>query len=162
MGIRPRGGFGAFPVGCIAGTRLWVVKRMPQVRDRIVYVVDDDDNVRESTVSLLKAAGLDARSFASGGEFLQNLDPSAGGCVLLDLHMPVLSGFQVLERLRRNGNRMPVVLFSGRADSATEEFARTHGAVALIPKPFSAIQLVETVRRQLSNDQAVIERQGPE
>jgi len=128
---------------------------MLQARDWTVYVVDDDDDVRESTIALLKTAGLNVRAHASGGEFLQNLDISSRGCILLDLHMPVLSGFQVLERLRKSGNRMPVILFSGRADSTTEEFARTHGAVALLPKPFAAVKLVETVRRLLSEDQAV-------
>jgi two-component system, LuxR family, response regulator FixJ len=122
---------------------------MPHSRNGIVYVVDDDDNVRESTIALLKAAGVAVRAYASGGEFLKNLDASASGCILLDLHMPVLSGFQVLEALRKIGNRMPVILFSGRADSTTDEIATQSGATVLLPKPFSPAQLIETVRRLL-------------
>jgi two-component system response regulator FixJ len=118
-------------------------------RNGIVYVVDDDDNVRESTIALLKAAGIAARAYASGGEFLPNLAASASGCILLDLHMPFLSGFQVLKALRKHGNRMPVILFSGRADSTTDEIAKQSGAAALLPKPFSPTQLIETVRRLL-------------
>jgi two-component system response regulator FixJ len=122
---------------------------MSYSRNGIVYVVDDDDNVRESTIALLKAAGIATRAYASGGEFLENLDASASGCILLDLHMPVLSGFQVLETLRKIGNKMPVILFSGRADKTTDEIAAKSGAAMLLPKPFSPAQLLESVWRLL-------------
>jgi two-component system response regulator FixJ len=119
----------------------------------VVYVVDDDEDVRESTIALLKAAGIGSRSYASGAAFLRNIDSSASGCILLDLHMPGLSGFQVMDSLRDRGNRMPVILFSGRADTATEKLAKQSGAVALLPKPIAHAQLIETVRRLLAENQ---------
>ena len=115
----------------------------------LVYVVDDDDHVRESTRALLGAVGIATRCHASGDAFLADFDASVGGCILLDLHMPVLSGFQVLEALRKIGNRMPVILFSGRADATTDEIAAKSGAAMLLPKPFSPAQLLETVWRLL-------------
>src|ERR1700722_7794941 len=107
----------------------------------VAYVIDDDDCVRDSTVALLKAAGIASRGYASGDAFLNDLDSSSRGCILLDLHMPVLSGFQVLDRLRAMRNKLPVILFSGRADPATEKLAKNSGAAALLPKPFSPAQL---------------------
>jgi FixJ family two-component response regulator len=127
---------------------------MPHSRSRIVYVVDDDNDVRESTIALLKAAGMAARAYASGDTFLKNLEAADRGCILLDLHMPGLSGFQVLESLRKSGNKMPVILFSGRADPTTDEIAMQSGAAAVLPKPFSPAQLIETVRHLLPDDQA--------
>jgi two-component system response regulator FixJ len=124
---------------------------MPQAR--FVYVVDDDEHVRDSTIALLMAARMGVRAYASGDAFLKNLDASASGCILLDVHMPGQSGLQVLESLRKTGNSMPVILFSGRADSTTEEFALQSGAAALLPKPISAALLVATVRRLLSAEQ---------
>jgi two-component system, LuxR family, response regulator FixJ len=118
----------------------------------IIYVVDDDAFVRESTMALLQAAGLSALAFESGGEFLNKLDSAGGGCILLDLHMPGLSGFQVLDTLNRNGNRKPVILFSGRVDSTTEEFAKASGAAALLPKPSPPGQLIALLRQLLSQD----------
>jgi two-component system response regulator FixJ len=119
---------------------------------QIVYIVDDDDHVRNSTVALLKAAGIANRAYESGGAFLSALDASAGGCVLLDLHMPNLSGFQILASMRERGSTLPVILFSGRADSVTEELAKQSGAVALLCKPIAPAQLVSRVREILAGN----------
>lgn len=123
---------------------------MPSLPSRIAYVVDDDANVRNSTVALLEAAGIASRAYASGDAFLEDLDSSASGCVLLDLHMPGLSGFQVLECMREKGRMLPVILFSGRTDLATEELAKASGAVALLCKPVFPAQLVGWVRQLLA------------
>jgi FixJ family two-component response regulator len=116
---------------------------------RFVYVVDDDDSVRASTIALLTAAGMRVRAYASGDALLKNLVPSDSGCILLDVHMPGQSGFQVLESLRKMGIGMPVILFSGRADSQTELLAMQSGAAALLPKPIAAALLVAAIRRLL-------------
>jgi two-component system, LuxR family, response regulator FixJ len=118
----------------------------------IVYVVDDDPSVRDSTAALLKAAGIANSAYESGEAFLTALHASASGCVLLDLHMPNLSGFQILTRMREIGSTLPVILFSGRADSATEELAKKSGAVALLGKPIAPAQLVARVRQALAEN----------
>jgi two-component system response regulator FixJ len=120
----------------------------------IAHIVDDDEHVRNSTIALLKAGGIPSRGHASGDAFLKDFDISTGGCILLDLHMPGLSGFQVLDNLREQGNRLPVVLFSGRTDSKTEELAIKLGAAALLPKPIAPMQLIRLVRQLLAEDRA--------
>jgi two-component system, LuxR family, response regulator FixJ len=120
----------------------------------LVYVVDDDDHVRESTRALLGAVGIATRCHASGDAFLADFDASVGGCILLDLHMPGLSGFQILDSLKQRRNGLPVVLFSGRADSVTERLAAETGVAALLPKPVDPAQLVGLVRRLLTEDRA--------
>ena len=117
-----------------------------------MYVVDDDVHVRNSTVALLKAAGIANSAHESGDAFLAAIDPSAGGCVLLDLHMPNQSGFQILASMRDSGSTLPVILFSGRADSVTEELAKQSGAVALLCKPIAPAQLVSRVREVLADN----------
>jgi FixJ family two-component response regulator len=112
-----------------------------------IYVVDDDDDARDSTLELLQSAGSSVRAFASGREFLENYDSSQAGCVIVDLQMPDISGFQVLDTLRALGNTVPVIIFTGRADPATKEFAERSGAVALLAKPVDHNELIELVQR---------------
>jgi two-component system, LuxR family, response regulator FixJ len=116
----------------------------------IAHIVDDDEFVRDSTIALLRAAGITCRAYASGDAFLRDRDPSAGGCVLLDLHMPGQSGFQVLKDMRKTGKTLPVILFSGRTDLATEELARKSGAAVLLSKPAAPAELVGWVRQLLA------------
>jgi len=113
-------------------------------------LIDDNDTVRDSTVVLLESAYIEAKAYASGRVFLKEFEPSAGCCIILDLHMPDISGFEVLDILRERGNTVPVVLFSGRADAITEERVRRSGAVALLTKPVAQDALVELIQRLLS------------
>jgi len=126
---------------------------MSRRREGFVYVVDDDDDVRESTIELLKSAGVDARGAASARCFLETFDSSAS-CIILDLHMPDISGFRTLEILRGRGNQVPVVLFSGRSDLASENFAKQSGARALLAKPFDQDVLIELVQHILAEADA--------
>jgi FixJ family two-component response regulator len=119
---------------------------MPLHDDRIVYIVDDDDDVRDSTQELLQCYGFMVQGFASGRDFLQKFDPAAGIGIILDLHMPDISGFQVLDALQARGNTVPVVLFSGRSDITTEEFAQRSGVTALLAKPIDAEKMIDLLR----------------
>lgn len=117
---------------------------MSQFADRFIYVVDDDDGVRESTIELMASAGIEARGFSSARDFLETFDAGAA-CILLDLHMPHLSGFSTLEILRRRGNTVPVVLFSGRSDAVSNYLASLSGVTAFLTKPVEHNQLIGLV-----------------
>jgi two-component system response regulator FixJ len=120
----------------------------------IVCLVDDDVAVLDSTSVLLRSAGLKVHAYASGREFLANFDEAATGCIILDLHMPGISGFQTLDSLRSRGNTVPVVIFSGRSDSGTEEYFRKSGAIALLTKPVDHDAMIGLVRSILSTHNA--------
>jgi two-component system response regulator FixJ len=118
---------------------------MPYRGGRVVYIVDDDEDVRDSTEILLQSDGFEVQGFATGGGFLEAFDPDAAICIILDLHMPGVSGFQVLDALKARGNTVPIILFSGRSDFTTEEFASQSGVVALLTKPVDAERMIELI-----------------
>jgi two-component system response regulator FixJ len=119
---------------------------MPLHGDHLVTIVDDDEDVRNSMQELLQCAGFDTRGYASGREFLKNFDPPAGICIILDLHMPDISGFGVLDALHARGNTIPIVLFSGRSDHTTEEFAQRSGVIALLTKPVEGDTIIDLIQ----------------
>jgi FixJ family two-component response regulator len=127
---------------------------MPLRRDWIVYIVDDDDDVRDSTVELLQCGELKVEGFASGRDFLQHFDPDAAICIILDLHMPDISGFQVLDALQARGNTVPVVLFSGRSDFTTVEFAHRSSVIAVLGKPIDVDRIINLIQNLLAEKAA--------
>lgn len=123
-------------------------------RDWIVYIVDDDDDVRDSTLELLQCVGFTVQGFASGRDFLQRYEPAIGLCIILDLHMPDISGFLVLDALQARGNTVPIVIFSGRSDHTTQEFAHRSGVIAVLGKPLDADRMIELIQDLLAKKTA--------
>ena len=109
----------------------------------IVHIVDDDEPVRDSLKALLEAFSFDVRDFSSCREFLDRYDGNPQGCLVLDLHMPVMSGLEFLERHRGDLHGMPVIMVSGRGDPATFARAKEAGVVAVLEKPFDEDQLID-------------------
>ena len=117
----------------------------------MIFIVDDDAPTRDSLRLLLGAEGLEAREFAAGRTFLEDERPADGDCVILDLTMPGMNGFEVLRELRRRGgDNLPVIIVTAHADSATRNRAAASGALAVLEKPYRASELLVLVRRALS------------
>ncbi|MBP5059755.1 response regulator, partial [Pseudomonas chlororaphis] len=89
---------------------------MTSAAQQLVYVVDDDPGMLDSTVWLLESVGLKAVPFTSGREFLEHCDPSLDACVLLDVRMPGMGGLNVQEELRQRDIHLPLIFVSGHAD----------------------------------------------
>lgn len=102
---------------------------------RRVYVVDDDDAVRDSLSRFLRIAGLEPRAFGSAAEFLDALPSLVPGCVVLDIHMPGLSGLDALQILHDRGSPLSVIMLTGSGDVAMAVRAMKNGAVEFIEKP---------------------------
>ncbi|MGB0955481.1 MAG: response regulator transcription factor [Panacagrimonas sp.] len=118
----------------------------------IVYVVDDEDAVRDSLQLLLQSAGFDTAGCASAYEFLATYDPSQSGCLVLDVRMPRMSGLELQQTLNRKGWMLPVIFISGHGDVPMAVEAMREGAFDFIQKPFSDAALLKRVRLALKQD----------
>lgn len=107
-----------------------------------VYIVDDDSMVRRALYFLLTSAGFAARSFASGEDFLAELDYLTPGCVLLDLRMPGTDGLDVMELMGSRTRRYPVVMITGHGEIDVAVRAMKMGATDFLEKPFTDDALI--------------------
>ena len=114
-----------------------------------VYIVDDDDAVRDSLKALLESLGFDVQEFNSARNFLDYGCSDATACLLLDLHMPVMSGIELLEHMNENGPRLPTIVITGRSDPFVKERALRSGARDFIDKPVSDEALLQAIGRAL-------------
>jgi FixJ family two-component response regulator len=120
----------------------------------LIHVVDDDESLRESLLDLLRAAGFEARGYASTGEFLLDPLPDRPGCVLLDVRMPGPSGLELQAALQRQGVALPVVFMTGHADVASSVRAMKAGAVDFLEKPLARETLFSALQQALARDAA--------
>lgn len=118
----------------------------------ILYVIDDDDAVRQSLEFLLKTAGVKVRSFESGKAFLDVLPEIRSGCVLTDVRMPEITGIDVLKRVKETNPDLPVIVITGHGDISLAVEAMKIGAVDFLEKPFDDDLLLASVRSALSQD----------
>lgn len=117
----------------------------------VIAIVDDDEVVRRSITRLVKSMSFHATDFASGEEFLGSLSQEIPDCMLLDLHMPGLSGLEVLEALRQRRINIPAIVITGNTRPDTRQRCLNAGAAAYLEKPLerdvvlNAIQTARTV-----------------
>lgn len=114
----------------------------------MIFILDDDAGVRDSLRLLLECEGLETREFASCREFL-DADGAEGDCLILDVHLPGMSGIELLETMRRRGDMLPVIVISGRIDAMTRNRARAAGALAVVEKPYQVDEVLDLVRRAM-------------
>jgi FixJ family two-component response regulator len=112
----------------------------------IVLVVDDDLAVRESLKFALELEGLAVRAFGSGRELLEHADLPHASCLVLDCKMPVMDGFEVLDRLADRQVRLPVILITSDATSVIRHRAATRGVQHVLEKPLSDSTLAENIQ----------------
>ena len=118
--------------------------------EQIVYVVDDDQGMLDSTVWLLESIGLRAIPFTSGQAFLDAELNSSHACVILDVRMPGMGGLNVQEALRSKGLDLPIIFVSGHADVPIVVRAFRAGAVDFIEKPYNEQLLLDSVQQALN------------
>ena len=111
----------------------------------LIAVVDDEASVRKALGRLLRAAGFESRLFASGHEFLEACRKEPPDCVVLDLHMPEMSGLEILRRMNGSGLFLPMVLITADDESGRCQRLLDEGAVAWLRKPLDGPQLIQRV-----------------
>jgi len=125
-------------------------RRLAEQKHEQIFIVDDDEAVADSLKSLLEGFGFHVRSYNSGADFLGDRRHRTAGCLILDQHMPGLSGLDVAACLQREGARAPIILISGRFDTNIKQRAASLGVTTVLEKPFAADQLVKLIRTALT------------
>ncbi|MEG3126067.1 response regulator transcription factor [Sphingomonas sp. GB1N7] len=133
----------AFPASCDLLQLTTCSDRIPSSAN--VYIVDDDSMVRRSLSFSLSTTAYSTRTFASGRDFLDDVDKLSPGCVLLDIRMPEIDGLAVLSELGIRINRFAVVAMTGHGDIETAVQAMKSGAKDFLEKPFTDAILIETL-----------------
>ncbi|MDH3647567.1 MAG: response regulator transcription factor [Gammaproteobacteria bacterium] len=118
-----------------------------------VFVVDDDEAVRDSLSLLMEAESLSVECFSSPIEFLERCPDDRPGCLLLDVRMPQMSGLELRDELQKRGSMMPIVFITGHGDVPMAVDAMKHGAIDFIQKPFRDEELLERVHQALERNQ---------
>ena len=114
-----------------------------------ICVVDDDEWVVDSLKLLLETFGFDVLSYTSGGEFFADARHRTAGCLVIDQHMPKIDGLDVVDRLQKEGIRVPTILLTGQLDKNIRRRAAHLGIASIVEKPFAADYLLELVRTAL-------------
>lgn len=115
-----------------------------------VFVVDDDQAMRNSLKWLIESVGVQVESFASADEFLVQYQSGRHGCLVLDVRMPGMSGLDLQEQLARQNINIPVVIITGHGDVPMAVRAMKSGAIDFIEKPFNDEVLLDAIRRALA------------
>jgi len=132
---------------CIRGSEDCIMEPEPTV-----YIIDDDEAVRNGLGMLAKSVGLKARTFADGGEFLDSYDPCEPGCLVLDVRMPGMSGLELKEKLAERRIELPVIFLTAHGDVSMGVKAMKTGAVDFIEKPANHQALLDSIQKAIQQD----------
>ena len=111
----------------------------------MIYVIDDDESVRKAFKRLLRSVNLDVETFSSAEEFLKSQKPNKNSCIIIDIRMPGLTGFDLQRKLNDQEIRIPVIVISASDDVQIREQARELGAVAFFRKPIDDQALLDAI-----------------
>lgn len=110
-----------------------------------IYIVDDDQAVRDGLTALLSVNGFTLQTFDSAERFLAAIDPSATGCAILDIRMPGMNGLDLQGELKRRGIALPVIIITGHGEVPLAVAALKAGAVDFLEKPFDSDALLASI-----------------
>ena len=128
---------------------------MPEPPSGVVSVVDDDPSLRRSLKNLLSSVGYQVETFESAEAYLASGNHMRmGGCLVLDLRMPAMSGMELLNRLPALGSRMRVIILTAHGDDDTRRRALHAGAAAFLEKPFDSTALFDAITSAMSTPAA--------
>ncbi|HXJ34609.1 MAG TPA: response regulator transcription factor, partial [Candidatus Eisenbacteria bacterium] len=122
--------------------------------DATVFVVDDDPSVRRSTERLVRSMGFCVQTFASAKEFMDHVRVAGPSCLVLDVHLPGLSGLDLQRELARAGVRIPIIFITGRGSIPMSVRAMKEGAVEFLTKPTRSRALLAAIRAAIERDRA--------
>ena len=135
-------------------------KRPPTADEPVVYVIDDDAGVREALARLFRSVGLRAELFASANDLLQTKLPPVPSCLVVDVRLPGLSGFELHTELIRESIHIPIIFITAHGDIPMSVRAMKAGAIDFIPKPFRDQDVLDAVTAAINRDRSRLEAEG--
>ncbi len=120
-------------------------------RKTTVFIVDDDEAVRQSTAWLIESIGIQVRTFISADEFLEQYN-NEQGCIVMDVRMPGMSGIEAQDEMNSRGINLPLIFITGHGDVPMAVRALKKGAFDFIEKPFNDQLLLDSIQRGLKNN----------
>jgi FixJ family two-component response regulator len=128
--------------------------------DAIVFVIDDDESIREALKSLIRSVGLRVETFASARDFRQCPRPDLPACLILDVRMPGLSGLDLQRDLAEANIHIPIIFITGHGDIPMSVRAMKAGAVEFLTKPFRDQDLLDAIQQALERDRLIRSQQA--
>jgi len=116
----------------------------------MIYIIDDDQNVRDGFMMLLKSAGYKCSCFESAEDFLRDFHSEANDLLVLDIHLPGMNGNSLLEYLQKKGLQLPVILITAYDEQSSRNSAKNYGAVAYLRKPVDGEALMDIVNYKIN------------
>lgn len=116
-------------------------------RELLISVIDDNESFRTALVESLRSLGYGARGFASAEEYIAGDGEGSSDCIITDIHMPGMSGFDLKRLLAARGSTMPVIMITARVEQDLDAKAAASGAVCLLRKPFETDALIDCLER---------------
>jgi FixJ family two-component response regulator len=121
----------------------------------IVFVIDDDEMVRDGIQSLIRSVGLRVQTFASAQDFMRAKREDAAACLILDVRMPGLSGLDLQRELVGAGIYIPIIFITGHGDIPMSVRAMKEGALEFLTKPVRGQELLDAVQKALDRDRGL-------
>ena len=122
--------------------------------NQYIYIVDDDADVRDGLTELLASVGLKAFAYSDAAEFLDAFSSNNGGCVLIDVRMPGMSGIELQQKLKEIDVTIPIIIITGHGDIAMAVQAMKDGAFEFLQKPFRDQDLLDTIAKALEKSKS--------
>ena len=114
-----------------------------------ITVVDDDASVRKALTRLLKTVGYRVDGFVSAEEYLESVTNEEVDCLILDVHLPGMSGLELMAKLRQDGATLPIVFISAFANEIARQEALSCGAISFLPKPLNGEELLNVIHEAM-------------
>jgi FixJ family two-component response regulator len=130
------------------------------MNNEMVFVIDDDESIREALKSLIRSVGLSVETFASAHDFLQSSRTDVPSCLILDVRMPGLSGLDLQRDLADANIHIPIIFITGHGDIPMSVRAMKAGAVEFLTKPFRDQDLLDAIQQALERDRHVRSQQA--
>jgi FixJ family two-component response regulator len=130
------------------------------MRESLIFVVEDDDSLREAICDLLESVGFAVQAFGSSEEFLNASRPEVPSCLVLDVKLPGMSGLELQESMRRLNTPIPIIFITAHGDVPMVRRAMKAGAVEFLTKPFQKRDLLAALRHSLERDRVRREQEA--